>query len=191
MRTERGFSLVETLVAALILVTSVLATLAVLDAQAAAGRRQALVSSLTVAAANLLEEIRSRRFEDAVAPQFGAEADEDDQDKTSFDDVDDYCGWNEEPPQDVTGERVDALDGVRLSVRLWNGDDADQDGQSDTNATSDDDDGAIELAFPAPPGDTCADPGPASRFKVIEVTAIAATARNPPPPVVLRTVRFQ
>ena len=38
--------------------------------------------------------------------------------KTTFDDVDDYHGWRESPPQDGAGKAIDGMDGWVRNVRV-------------------------------------------------------------------------
>ncbi|MEM7248747.1 MAG: prepilin-type N-terminal cleavage/methylation domain-containing protein [Acidobacteriota bacterium] len=190
---QSGFSLAEVVVAAGILSFSLLGVMAILDQNGMLISQADRMSEMTQAARNLLEEIDSRAFWDPQRndDDFGLEAGEDADDKTTFDDVDDFCGWVEAPPQTPSGQPMIGFDDISLAVRVWYGNDDDQDGNSDTNATDADDDGTIEFVFDVPTGDVCLNPGAETRFKVIEVTASQPNGLRQVPPVVMRSVRFR
>ena len=101
-----GFSLVESLVA--VSVTSVVCTAVMLSMGRSVADNTDVVNR-TVAvelARDLMEEIATRRFLDPdPGAGFGLEADEvtRPQVRTTFDDLDDYDGWQASPPQGVDG----------------------------------------------------------------------------------------
>ena len=98
---EQGLTLVEVIVA--IVVAGVGAAgfvslyLSVTDGHAKAETRT--IGSFL--AQGLMDEVRSKRFDESYSPPFsaalGEEAPENPADKTTFDDVDDFEGWNETP----------------------------------------------------------------------------------------------
>jgi hypothetical protein len=80
------------------------------------------MSDDTVAACladDLLAEILQKLYSDpSGATALQADADEVPQQKTTFDDVDDYHGWKENPPQDARGQAITGLGDWTRSVRV-------------------------------------------------------------------------
>lgn len=71
-------------------------------------------------AGDLLAEILTRGFEDPeLAPgSFGTGAGE--VSRKDYDDVDDYHGWVESPPQNLDGTVMTGYANTRREVRVWN-----------------------------------------------------------------------
>ncbi|MCG3131621.1 MAG: hypothetical protein FLDDKLPJ_02425 [Phycisphaerae bacterium] len=71
-------------------------------------------------ASDLLAEILTRAFEDPeLAPgSFGAGAGE--VSRKDYEDVDDYHGWVESPPQNLDGTVMTGYPNYRREVRVWN-----------------------------------------------------------------------
>jgi Tfp pilus assembly protein PilV len=68
---------------------------------------------------DLLYEILQERYSDASgASEVQLDGDEVPQQKTGFDDVDDYHGWSETPPQDHSGQPIAGLSDWTRSVRV-------------------------------------------------------------------------
>jgi hypothetical protein len=68
---------------------------------------------------SLLHEVLQRRYEDpAGSADLQVDGDEVPLQKTTFDDVDDYHGWQENPPQDASGQPIAGLDDWTRSVRV-------------------------------------------------------------------------
>jgi len=194
-RGERGYSLVEVLAATGLFGFLVVGILGALTQGIRLTDRAEQTEDLNNAAQSLLEEIRGRGFEDPVSPVFGPDTGETAGDKTTFDDVDDFCGYTEDPVLDTAGVANTTLVDIRLEVRVWYLPANDADGQSDTDASSANDNGEILFNLNAAvPANACANPGAASRFKAIQVTATStkyATAYKNVTPLVVRTIRFK
>jgi hypothetical protein len=118
-RAGRGFSFVETaicvLVVGLLLVASMRVATGANLAQAQAAER-AMGQYL---AAGLINEITTLAYADpGAAPLFGREAAEAAGAKAAFNDVDDFNGWTESPPQDHDGATMPGLVGWSRSVTV-------------------------------------------------------------------------
>jgi len=68
---------------------------------------------------DLLTEVLQELYSDPSGSSgLQVDADEAPQQKTGFDDVDDYHGWRESPPQDASGKAIDGLGDWTRSVRV-------------------------------------------------------------------------
>jgi hypothetical protein len=68
---------------------------------------------------DLLSEVLQKLYSDPTgATEVQVDGDEVPQQKTSFDDVDDYHGWKENPPQDDSGQSIAGLDAWTRGVRV-------------------------------------------------------------------------
>jgi prepilin-type N-terminal cleavage/methylation domain-containing protein len=68
---------------------------------------------------DLLSEVIQKHYSDpSGASEVQVDGDEVPQQKTSFDDVDDYHGWKENPPQDHSGQPIAGLDDWTRGVRV-------------------------------------------------------------------------
>jgi MSHA pilin protein MshD len=67
----------------------------------------------------LMTDILSTSYQDPnVTPLFGVEAGETTSSKVNYDDVDDFNGWTESPPQDRDGNAMTELTGWQRSVSV-------------------------------------------------------------------------
>ncbi len=125
-RTRRGFSYLETMVAAFILG---LVVVAALQATGYVAQAQLVIEQRIRAgmlADELMAEIATKRYEDPTSPGgFGPETDEQTGDRSAFDDVDDYDGWSAEPPVAADGTVLSEFSGFRRQVKVEQVDDAD------------------------------------------------------------------
>ncbi|MBI5597691.1 MAG: hypothetical protein HY928_16510 [Elusimicrobia bacterium] len=124
---NRGFILVEASVTYVVLALALVALmpLFVLSIRAAKNaRRVAVATHLSV---ELLEEVRLRRFDEATPTPaaaiatpsaLGLDAGETAADKTTFDDIDDFNGWSEAPPQDPVGRPLGAFPSYSRTVAV-------------------------------------------------------------------------
>ena len=192
---ESGFTLLEVVVGAGLLAMLVLGAMATMTQSVRLTDRAEQTETLNLSVKSLMEEIRGRAFEDAVGPVFGLEAGEVSGDKTTYDDIDDFCNYTENPVVDHAGVPNPAFDDVVLSTKVWYLPADDADGQSDTDGTTSNDNGAIFFNLDSvAPANPCSDPGTSSRFKVIEVKARSkkhVNADNNVAPIVVRTIRFE
>jgi len=117
---RRGISLVETVIASL-LVSMVLTATIALVAPVVRGSTHAS-DHLRAArlAAELIDEIRTRPFDDPDDDKddIGTEDGEDPSDRVAFDDVDDYDGWSSSPPVSIDGTVLPGLDGWKRVARV-------------------------------------------------------------------------
>jgi MSHA pilin protein MshD len=100
-RQASGFTLVEAIISVLIVGILFLAAL-----QAAASARVAdyLVANRNrgaLLAQGLMDEITQKAYKNSTNPLFGPESGE--ASRSAFNDVDDYHGWSESPPQNPDG----------------------------------------------------------------------------------------
>jgi hypothetical protein len=114
-------TLLECVAASLIL--TVIAVAAVRAAAGAAAAQATSARSVTAVllAESLLSEIERTPYIDPANPDtLGRDAGESATDKTTFDDVDDYHGWTESPPQDSTGVAIPNMTGWSRTVSvIW------------------------------------------------------------------------
>jgi len=82
-----------------------------------------LVTKSVDLAEELIEEIRSKQFDEHLYPEepvafasLGIDAGEDANDRRTFDDVDDYNNWQKSPPQAVDGTVLSEFSGFSRSV---------------------------------------------------------------------------
>ncbi len=118
-RTRRALTLVEAVTACL--VVSVLMVSA-MRAAGAAGMFQYKTADRARArflAGQLLTDVLATSYEEPVdAVVFGTESGETSSSKTNYDDVDDFNGWSESPPQDRDGAAMSDLSGWTRSVSV-------------------------------------------------------------------------
>ncbi len=122
-----AFTLAEVVLTVLIIgigLTASLRALTVILASSETSERALLAHRLS---ADLLAEISLLPFEDPDgSPVFGREPDEATAtSRASFDDIDDYNGWSESPPQDKDGTIVPGTAGYTRSVAVASVDPAD------------------------------------------------------------------
>ncbi len=119
MKTK-GFTFVELMIIIIYMgaVTIAMSTLIILT-------RKATVSNVSrikcqKLALGLMEEVVSRRWTEkgSSSADLGPEAGEQPGDKNSFDDVDDFNGWEEAPPQLPDGVAETGLSGFRRTVNV-------------------------------------------------------------------------
>jgi Tfp pilus assembly protein PilV len=115
----RGLTLVEAVMACLVV------SILMVSAMRAAGmvaRYQFVTSDRARArflAGQLMTDVLSYSYQDPlVTPVFGIEIGEVATNKTTFNDVDDFNGWSESPPQDRDGNTMSELNGWRRSVSV-------------------------------------------------------------------------
>jgi hypothetical protein len=104
---RRALSLVEVVASSLIVA---MMCVAALDALGAATRSSESIGNRAVAiglADELMAEILKKPYEDPVqTPTFGRESGESATPRSGFDDVDDYNGWQQSPPQRNDGTTI-------------------------------------------------------------------------------------
>jgi prepilin-type N-terminal cleavage/methylation domain-containing protein len=120
MRTSRGFSMIEVVVAALILGGL---TIAALEAagQAAAGRISASDRAFAeTLALRLLSDVDQLAYEEpsAAAGSTSPGPDAGEANRDSFDDIDDYHQFDDKEPTDVDGNLIAGATGWRWDVQV-------------------------------------------------------------------------
>jgi len=116
---RRGFSLVEAVVSTLIVAILMVASLTVLGAARAGQLKIADRARGEQLATELMNEIlQSNYLEPDDPPLFGPEGVEIGKGRMYFDDIDDYVGWTETPPQTRGGVPLPDYDGWTRSVAV-------------------------------------------------------------------------
>lgn len=119
LRSGRGFTLVEAMMS--MLVVSIL-LVGSMNAAGSAGMAQFKASERTTGrllAAGLLNDILAMNYEDAdTTPALGIESGESSASKSAWDDVDDFNGWTESPPQNYNGTAMSNMTGWQRSVTV-------------------------------------------------------------------------
>ena len=114
--TSRGFTLIEVAIALAILgivFVGVLTTLGGSQRGQALSAQQRQAHAL---ATGLLSEVLQQLYQDADSALFGPEGGEGTTSRQDFDDVDDYDGWTESPPQEKDGTALTDLAAYERSV---------------------------------------------------------------------------
>lgn len=136
-RNRGGFGLVETVVATALVGVLMVAALRTVGVSIFTQYKAAERTAGQMLADGLMAEILAKSYADPdSSPQFGPEAGESSTSKANYDDVDDYQGWNESPPQYADGNPMPDLTGWKRSVAVcWvDPSDVSKDKSSDTGA---------------------------------------------------------
>jgi prepilin-type N-terminal cleavage/methylation domain-containing protein len=123
---SRAFTLVESVVAIAIVGIMISAALAAIGASAGAQKVGIKKRQAVQLGNDLLAEIEQYPYEDPDAnPTFGVDAGETSGSRPTYDDVDDYNGYSESPPEDSSGSAYSAYSGWtrQVSVQYVNGTD--------------------------------------------------------------------
>lgn len=118
MIERRGFTLIETVLSTILVSVLLCAALsATIGARggsvAAADRARALEL-----AEELLAEIMQQAYVDPQTPTAAAGPDAGETSRGDYDDIDDYDGWKQSPPQDIDGLAIAGSDGLTRMVTL-------------------------------------------------------------------------
>ncbi|MCY2929665.1 MAG: hypothetical protein NTV86_09270 [Planctomycetota bacterium] len=111
---RQGFTLVEAAISVAIVGGLVVASLYALGGEARGRSVQTAGAVADGLAASLLSEILQGKYVDPTSPTFGPETGE--TARSAFEDVDDYNGWTENPPQNKDGTTLTGYTGWRRSV---------------------------------------------------------------------------
>ncbi len=110
LRSKAGFSYIEVLMAMFILALALIPLLSQFYIGFQGNINAELVSQATDIGADLMEEIKSRRFDENLLPllpvaptSLGIDNGESANNRSTFDDVDDYKNWQKTPPQSING----------------------------------------------------------------------------------------
>jgi len=119
MRTKRGFTIVEATISLVIVSVVLVAALSTVGASQAMRFRMDRRTRGLLLAQDLMNEILQLTYEDPdQTPVNGLEPGEGSTDRTDFDDIDDYGGWNRSPLVHVDGTAVLNADGFRREVSV-------------------------------------------------------------------------
>lgn len=117
-RPRRGFTLAEAAIATLIVGGLLVAALQAAGAAVLTQHRAAIRATARSLADGMLTEVLRLPYVDPVLPAFGRESGETIGSKASCDDVDDFHGWAESPPQDLVGSPLAELAGWERRVTV-------------------------------------------------------------------------
>ena len=143
MRTRRfshrrcGFTLIEAMISMTIVAVVLLAAIRAAGASARAHYQAAQRFKAQFLATGLIAEVLQTSYEEPRGGTiFGRDADELAGSKTNYNDVDDFHGWTESPPQERGGSPIPNLAGWQRSVTVeWvNPDDLSKTSAFDTGA---------------------------------------------------------
>ncbi len=118
---RRGFTIIEVTVAMLIVAGLLVAALETVGSTASGRRTLAQRAAAAALAQDLLNEIRTRRYEgsaDTSGVLGPTTAESGLNRRSAFDDVDDYNGWSESPPVSDSGVALSGFSGWTRSVRV-------------------------------------------------------------------------
>lgn len=113
---SNGFSLLEVIVSTVIVAMLIIPTLSMLGAISMSYHLQSQRAIASAIAQNLLTEIVQTDYEDAISPVFGPEPGE--LNRSLFDDIDDYHGWQELPPLDTQMQPILNAAGLEVDVSI-------------------------------------------------------------------------
>ena len=118
--TKSGFSYVEVLAAAILMSILLVASLRLFGNLGRSRQHTIDRDAAGRLAIDMIEEIRQKAYRDpAQADEFGPGADEvPGGTRSTFDDVDDYNGWESRPPQTVSGAPLSQYDRLRRRVTV-------------------------------------------------------------------------
>lgn len=102
-----GFTLVESVMSMLIVSILLVAAVRATGASGLVQYKTAEKTAARLLADGLMSDITALPYEDPiVTPLFGVEAGETSTSKANYDDIDDFNGWTESPPQDKDGNTI-------------------------------------------------------------------------------------
>lgn len=118
---KRGFTIVEAVIAMLIVAVTLVAALSTVAAARTSRSRIADRVRAQQLAQDLMAEILQQAYQDPVqTPVFGLEPGESATSRAAWNDVDDYNGWTESPPQSKSGNIFpDSTGWTRSVVVEW------------------------------------------------------------------------
>jgi len=100
---RRGLTLVEVSVSTLLVSLLIIGSLNAVSMSTRLAQSSMQRAAGTALAEGLLEEVLDQAYVDSTNPGFGPETGETSNDRSLFDDVDDYDAWTESPPVDLAG----------------------------------------------------------------------------------------
>jgi len=115
-----AFSLMEVVLSMLVVSVMLVAALSTVGASQMGKHKMTTRARGLLLARSLMSEILQCAYEDPEDPStsLGCEATESDVDRTDYDDVDDYDGWESSPPVEKPGSGIPWADGYRRIVTV-------------------------------------------------------------------------
>ena len=116
---RRGFTLIEAMISMVIVAVVILAAVRAAGASARAQYQAAQRAKAQFLATGLIAEVLQASFEEPRGGTFfGRDAGEVAGSKANYNDVDDYHGWTESPPQDRAGAPISTFAGWERAVAV-------------------------------------------------------------------------
>jgi type II secretory pathway pseudopilin PulG len=115
---RRGFTIVEATLSTLIMGITLAAALQTAATSSVTQYKASERATSQFLANSFLNDILSLSYEETGVALFGVEAGETSLSKVNYDDVDDFHGWSESPPQDRTGVVIAGMTGWRRTVAV-------------------------------------------------------------------------
>lgn len=122
---NKAFTYLEVLMAVVILASALIPLLNQFYIGFKGNATAELISQAVGLSGDLVEEIKSRRFDENEYPnepvppaEFGVDSGEDANDRTTFDDVDDYHNWLKTPPEAIDGTVLNDFSEFSRSVTV-------------------------------------------------------------------------
>lgn len=124
---SRGFILIEVSVVTVVIALALTAFLPLFIVSIRANKAAERIAAATRLSSELLEEVRLHRWDEktpvpsahiASPSAIGIDAAETASDKRTFDDIDDFNGWSENPPQDPVMRPLSALSAYTRTVSV-------------------------------------------------------------------------
>lgn len=126
--SRRGFILVEVTIAYVLLAVAIVALVPVFIVSLKAGTNSEQLQTATYLSAELLEEVRLRKWDEAtdistlahieVPSAIGRDGTESATDKRTYDDIDDFNGWTENVPYDPVMRQLTDFKEYRRTVTV-------------------------------------------------------------------------
>jgi len=117
--TRGGFTLVEAVLSTVIVSVMLVAALSTIGASRLIQQKVSLSSRGRLLAESLLAEIIQQAYQDPdETVAFGPESGEQTNNRSDFDDVDDYHGWSQSPPTNKDGSTIAEASGWKRTVTV-------------------------------------------------------------------------
>lgn len=118
-RVRPGFTLVETMLASILVAITIVAALQSVSATMMTQKKLADRARGEQLAEALMSEILTKLYQDLNNPlACGVESGENAADRRTYDDIDDYCGWSESPPANADGSLISGFAGWSRRVTV-------------------------------------------------------------------------
>ncbi len=116
--TQRGFTLIESVITIVVLGIGISAIVGLMSVQAGRSATPLLDTRLRQVGRAYLEEILAHRFAETLLPVPSCQIVREEGSRAAFDDVDDYHGIDESPPRTQISSWMSQFSTVRVRVRV-------------------------------------------------------------------------